>query len=197
MGVWQMNESPEVLLAMLERKEDYLPFLETLHTDKRKQEWLASRVLLKELLGREARIAYRTTGAPYLPDVSLSISISHTKGYVAVLLSHQPAAGIDIEHRSDRILKIRSRFLAPDEERNVINQTYEVECLLVCWCAKETLFKLIGQENVDFCRHLHVLPFTYSPLGGNFTATESRTSLGTSFVLQYLVTPWFVLTYSE
>ena len=154
----------------------------------------ASRVLLQELTGGPARIAYRPDGAPFLPDLPLHISISHTKGYAAVLLQERPAAGIDIEYRSGRVSKIRSRFMNPEEEAG-IDKEHETEHLLLHWCAKETLFKMIGREEVDFLRHLHVRPFPYAE-EGSFTVYETRTGQGAVYQLNYLVTPDFVLTRS-
>lgn len=193
-GVWKIEESADDLLSALERKEDYLPFLETLHTEKRRQEWLASRVLLKELLGKEAHIAYYPNGAPYLLDVPLHISISHTKEYAAVLLQNHPFAGIDIEYRSPRVLKIRRRFMNEKEEKWV-DPAHEIEYTLIYWCAKEALFKMIGQKDVDFCRHLHVEPFSYSEVG-NLTAYETRTAERATYTLHYQVTQDFVLVFS-
>ena len=71
LGVWKIEESSEELLSMLEQSSEYLPFLQQIKTEKRRQEWLASRVLLKELAGEELLIAYHDDGAPYLPDSSL------------------------------------------------------------------------------------------------------------------------------
>ena len=117
-GVWKMEESSDELLGMLEHKADYSSFLERVSAEKRRQERFASRVLLKELLGEEVRVDYHSTGAPFLACVPLYISISHTKDYVAVILDKRPT-GIDIEYRSDRILKIRSRFMNPEEEAGI------------------------------------------------------------------------------
>lgn len=147
-GVWKMEESSDEFLGMLEHKADYSSFLERVSVEKRRQERLASRVLLKELLGEEVRVDYHSTGAPFLACVPLYISISHTKDYVAVILDKRPT-GIDIEYRSDRILKIRSRFMNPEEEAG-IDLEHEVEHLLIHWCAKETLFKIIGQREWTF-----------------------------------------------
>lgn len=193
-GIWKIEESPADLLALLDRKEEYLPFLDRLKADTRQKEWLATRVLLKEMMGEEMRIAYRPDGAPYLPDSALYISISHTKGYAAVLLQEVPAAGIDIEQRANRVLKIRSRFVTPDEEAE-IDPIHEVEHLLIHWCAKEALFKMIGQENVDFLEHLHIHPFPYAE-SGRFMASETLTSEAGSYSMAYSVAPDFVLVYS-
>ena len=146
---------------------------------------------LKELLGEEARVDYHSTGAPFLACVPLYISISHTKDYVAVILDKRPT-GIDIEYRSDRILKIRSRFMNPEEEAG-IDLEHEVEHLLIHWCAKETLFKIIGQEGVDFQKHLHVNPFPYLS-SGTFKGRETRTEACREYELAYQVTPDYVLT---
>ena len=90
--------------------------------------------------------------------------------------------------------KIRSRFMNSEEEAG-IDKEHETEHLLLHWCAKETLFKMIGQEEVDFLHHLHVRPFPYAE-EGSFTVYETRTEEGAVYRLDYLVTPDFVLTRS-
>lgn len=193
-GIWKIEETSEELLAMLEHPSDYMLHLQKLKTEKRRQEWLACRVLLKELMGQEQPIAYHDDGAPYLPASPLSLSISHTNGYAAVLLQDKEAAGIDIEYRSDRVLKIRSRFMSADEDASV-SPSHEVEHLLIYWCAKEALFKMIRQQDVDFIKHLHVEPFAYSP-SGEIRVYETRTPERKSYLLKYNVLPDFVLVYS-
>jgi phosphopantetheinyl transferase len=183
-GLWKIEESPEELLAQLSQPGDYLPALAGMRTERRKQEWLAVRVLLKALTGEEPQIAYRPNGAPYLPGKPLHISISHTKGYAALILNEERPTGIDIEYHNERILKVRSRFMNPEEEA-MIDPAHEVEHLLLCWCAKETLFKLIGENDIDFCKHLHITPFPYSETG-SLIATETRTPQAASYVLRYL-----------
>lgn len=193
-GVWKIEESPDALFSLLENGEEYLSQLEEIHAEQRRREWLASRVLLQMLLGRPVRIAYHPNGAPYLPDSPFSISVSHTKGYAAVLIQEHPAAGIDIEYRSDRVLKIRSRFMNPEEEA-ALDREHEAEHLLLHWCAKETLFKMIGREEVDFLKHLHVRTFPYAE-EGRFRVQETWTEAGAAYTLTYLVTPDFILTCS-
>lgn len=195
MGVWKIEESSDELLSLLNQTHIYLPFLETIRMENRKKEWLAVRVLLKELLGEETIIAYHVNGAPYLPERNLFISISHTKGYVAVQLCDKSPTGIDIEYRTNRILNIRSRFISPEEDSN-IDSANVTEHLLIYWCAKEALFKIIGQEGVDFIKHLHVDPFPYKKSGG-LVVTETRTAQAASYVLSYVVNDDFVLVFMK
>lgn len=195
-GVWKIEEPVDELLACLDQRERYLPFLETCKAHSRQQEWLAVRVLLKLLLGREELIAYRPDGSPFLPDnPNLSLSISHTRGYAAVYCVPNGSAGIDIEYRSERVLKIKDRFLSEEELGRMARDCF-IEQLLIGWCAKETLFKLIRQEDVDFREHLHIRPFLYAEEGG-VDVWETKTDQKQAFRLSFLVTPEFVLTYNR
>ena len=130
-GIWKIEESSEVLLSLLRNREEYLPQLELIRTEQRRREWLACRVLLQELTGGPVCVAYRPNGAPYLSGSSLHISISHTKGYAAVLLQNRPAAGIDIEYHSGRVSRIRSRFMNPEEEAGIDKEHETEHCMSV------------------------------------------------------------------
>ncbi len=194
LGIWKIEESFEELFAQLANKEEYLPFLNTVKAERRKIEWVTTRVLLKQMLGKEVRIAYHPNGMPYLPDLPLHISISHTNGYVAVLLQDAEAAGIDIEHRTERVKKIRSRFMTIEEETNLDKQ-HETEHLLIHWCAKESLFKMINQTEVDFLEHLHIASFPFQEMG-EIEAYETRTPKRERYNLFYRIYEDFVLVHS-
>lgn len=193
-AIWRIEEPSEEMEAFLRRKAVDLSGLEALKTEKRRQEWLAVRLLLMELLGEEQTIAYSPNGAPYLPDSSRHISISHTRGYAAVLLQDKPFAGIDIEYRSERALRLRTKFMSPQEEQ-FIDAEREADHLLLCWCAKEALFKMIGEEDVDFREHLHIEPFPFA-LAGTFTVRETRTPQKQSFQLAFSVENDYLWTWS-
>lgn len=195
LGIWKIEETETELLSLLDQQDAYFHFTNNSKAEVRKKEWLATRVLLKELLGEELTISHYPDGAPYLPDrPDLSISVSHTKGYAAVYCKNTPA-GIDIEYRANRILKIKHKFMS-EEELAMIDRKNESAHLLICWCAKETLFKLIRQEDVDFCEHLHIRPFVFA-VKGQMEVWESKTEKKEAFVLQYRVTPDFVLTFNR
>ena len=109
--------------------------LENLQPFTRKLEWLAVRVLLYTMLGEEKEIHYYSNGGPYLADGSFSISISHTKGYVAVLLSEPgKRVGIDIECYSERVRKVAHKFMREDEKKFLIQRygNLVVVASLVC-----------------------------------------------------------------
>lgn len=80
------------------------------------------------------------------------------------------------------------------EEEKELDLNHELEHLLVHWCAKETLFKVIDQEGVDFQKHLHVLPFHFKERRGCFTVKETKTDRSNSYEFVYEVSDSYVLT---
>ena len=195
LGVWKVEETVEQLWASLHCRSFYEETLAKFISDSRKQEWLAIRVLLKALCGEEKEIAYCPSGKPYLKDGSGFISISHTRGYVAVALHPSVEVGVDIEKYGEKVKRVASRFIRPDEEVS-ISRGDEIYGLLLHWSAKETMFKLMGEEGVDFLQHLHILPFTPSA-EGVIRACEYRTSDNHQYLIHYMTHPDFVLTWSK
>jgi 4'-phosphopantetheinyl transferase EntD len=110
----------------------------------RRMEYICERALLKDMMnGKIVKIFHNEDGKPMLNN-GLNISISHTRGYIAIILSETKNVGIDIEYVSDRVEKISSRFMREDESAD------DIMSLLVHWCAKETLYKLFSSEHLDF-----------------------------------------------
>jgi len=189
-----LEEDSETLLSRLSFKDKYLPVIEKM-IENRKREWLSIRVLIKELLGEEKEILYNSLGKPYLSDNSYYISISHTKGYAALILNKENEVAIDIERITPRIENIRERFVNEEEEK-ALSQTNELIHLLLYWSAKESLFKRLGVENVDFKTQLHISPF--EPVieeWSSFDACETRTENQERFKIHYFVHEDYVLTY--
>ncbi|MCF6183753.1 MAG: 4'-phosphopantetheinyl transferase superfamily protein [Bacteroidales bacterium] len=122
--------------------------------EKRKKEWLATRILLKEITGKYTEIKYNTSGKPYLKRGKY-ISITHTGNYAGIILSKNENPGIDIEIISDRILKTASKFIT-EEELKTLKTTEEI---YIYWCGKETLFKIKGGGGYDFKKHFNIEPF--------------------------------------
>lgn len=194
-GIWKMEETTEEMWSFLQHTAWYQLEFSRLKAEQRQKEWLATRLLLKEMLGHEAIIHHHPNGAPFLSETEKKqISISHTKDFVAIMLTDVThIAGIDIEYRSERVRKVRSRFLNAEEEQ-FIDPAHETEHLLICWCAKETLYKIINRQEVDFCRHLHIQPFSYAEQGTLITFDTCSES-PKHVVLQYRVEKDFVITW--
>jgi 4'-phosphopantetheinyl transferase len=150
-GLWEISEEIDELLLLANlAAPDIITYsgISALH---RKKEWLATRALLNELTGESTLIQYHNDGRPYLTNNQFNISISHSNGFVAVLLHSLFMPGIDIELLNRQVGKVASRFLSP-EELAVCNEKTELSNhrKLLHWCAKEAIFKMIAFTNIEF-----------------------------------------------
>lgn len=193
-GVWKVDETLGQLRSMFHQFSIYEEGFMRFKVEKRKQEWLAVRVLLKELLGEEKRIVYLPSGKPCLEDGSACISFSHTSGYVAVAIHPSAEVGVDIEQYGIRVQRLASRFVRDDEQVSVASGD-EIYALLLHWSAKETMFKLMEEDAVDFLEHMRIFPFTLQE-SGQMEAQEFRSSKEQKFLIHYDTHPDYVLTFA-
>lgn len=161
-GVWHMAEQEDELLHQLTAPYPYGEELKRFMAPKRRMEYLCVRVLLKTLLdGKELQIGYSPSGKPFLMDSGLHISLSHTHHHCAVIVHPAHEVGIDIEQRSERVKKVIRKFVRSDEipHQDCLNDADLLTQYLLHWSAKETAYKVMGREGVDFLHDLQVLPF--------------------------------------
>ena len=206
LGLWRMDEEPEQLLAHfphLRRQE--CPYK---HSARRK-EFFSVRALLLAMTGDpELRIEHAESGRPVVQG--WQVSISHTKGYAALILSKEGVAeldeqdspqgvssvGVDIEYRSDRVAKIASHYIRHDEmvadykspTADCIPLT--TEQMLVLWCAKETLYKLHSDDNLGYFEMRAAAP----PCGNELILENMKR--GRQVKIHVIYTPEYVLTWA-
>lgn len=167
LGLWRMDEEPgELLLRHPHLRRLDMPYKNV----GRQREYLCVRALLKEMTADESlRIDHTQSGRPVVEG--WAVSISHTRGYAALMLARErgctadmgrsprQALGVDIEYRSDRIARIASHFIRPDEmggdaltaaASGCQPAAEAVERMLILWCAKETLYKLHSGDNLHY-----------------------------------------------
>jgi len=153
LGIWDINESVEEMVERFPWTKSLVTEVEHFKSERRKLEFLVVRELLHEMLLQlgisEDRvcelgcISYNSLGKPLLKGYH--VSISHTQGYAAVILSKKHEVAVDIEYVSNRVEKIASKFLRRDERAEGLGS------LLVHWCGKETIYKLFSEEKLQFC----------------------------------------------
>ena len=121
------------------------------NNEKRKKEYLASRLLLKDI-APNTKITYNEYGAPKLENGE-HISISHSKNLVAIIMSKQKV-GMDIEQISEKSLRLSSKFIS-EKTRTTLNK----EKATLIWCLKEAVFKWHQKGKVDFIKDIIIPPF--------------------------------------
>lgn len=144
LGIWAISESSDDFWALSPYVESSRSEFNALYkSEQRKCEVLAVRLLIKEIIGDNVQLLHQNNGKPYLSS-GMNISISHTRGFAVIIVSHSKQVSVDIEYFSNRIERIRSKFMRDDE-----NASSQVK-LLMHWCAKETMYKLFPEDNLTF-----------------------------------------------
>lgn len=128
--------------------------LSSINSDIRKIERLVTYQLLNALTGLDqVEIKHDKAGKPLIDGYE--ISLSHTRGWAAMIISEHYQTGIDVEYISDRVNRVASRFIRSDEDCEGLEKR------LVNWCAKEALYKMRSAEHLQyFDMRLH--PFSLS-----------------------------------
>lgn len=144
LALWELRETPEELFLSY-------PFLLSCDgieacmckSSRRSAERLVERLLIKELFGENVTLLHEDSGRPFLSN-DCNISISHTEGCVAVIVSETLTVAVDAEYISDRVNRIADRFLRRDE------MAEDVFARLLHWCSKETLYKFYSADKLEF-----------------------------------------------
>ena len=157
-GFWKLIESADDLYSMASAfvSDGELSVYQSFKNDRRRREWLATRILLNEMLGGYPGIDYDSNGAPHLKgDAHINISVSHADELVAVSISKKYHVGIDVERVTNRVLRIKDKFLTPDEYD--INDPNLLQLLYIQWCAKEAMYKACNVAHYDY-QNTYTLP---------------------------------------
>ena len=129
-------------------------------------------------------IGHAASGQPLLRGYH--VGVTHTKGYAALMLSKSCDVACDIEHFSDRVERIKSKFLRKDEKAD------DLDSLLVNWCGKETVYKLCPEDNLQFSQ-MRVGPFSTM---SDWACEVENMKRGEKVRVDFELTMQFVLTYA-
>jgi phosphopantetheinyl transferase len=152
-ALWKITETLKDLLQV-----SNIISIPDFNTKERKKEWLVSRLLLNKI-NPNTTISYNAFGAPEL-DNGNYISISHSKGLVAIIISQQQV-GVDIEEIAEKALRVSSKFIS---KNNLKDLTAEKATLI--WCCKEAIYKWHQKGKVDFITDIKIHPFESMQMGG-------------------------------
>lgn len=157
------SSSAEELIKALpeERKPEFL----SLKNEFRKKEILATKILIMELLGKEADIFYDKNGKPFLKNSNVHISLSHSGHYVAAISDKKNSTGIDIQKITLKIDRIKEKFLGKNELSYVSAGKNIIDTLHVLWGAKECIYKEHGAGDIVFSQQIIIAPFDFNGRG--------------------------------
>jgi len=196
LGVWEITESVEQLLNGVNLSEKELLHYSYLRSDSRRKQWLSYRLVLPHIvnIGELTGIEYDEHGKPYLNNGIRHISISHSGKFSALIASPTSPVGIDIEQLNPKIFKIAHKFLNNSELRIVFSKN-AMEGLFVIWAAKEALFKLFGNRNLQFKDNITIHPFEFEG-EGIITGEINNQEETTIYQLHYMMLQDYVMVFS-
>ena len=139
---------------------DDLECLEDVQSHARRAEIATWRALVRMEMGG-VDIYYDAVGRPVVsPGGKWNyIGVTHTGGRVAVIFSGNPCA-IDMELTTRDFSRAMPRFLSQGER--LLPEVDDPLFLPAVWCAKETLYKLIGRPGADFIGDMRIEAVDFS-----------------------------------
>ena len=186
LGFWEISETTDQLLALLQPKDEELISYLQFRNELRKREWLAARLLLKQMTGSNASIAYDPTGKPLLQGSAGHISISHSSNCVVIYYHQQQHPGIDIELITRNVERASRKFLSPAELIDcTVNDLPSNREMMLRWCAKEAVFKMVPYTNVDFASQILCEAIPSDAENGELMATFINEEARYKIRLQY------------
>lgn len=189
--VFHTEQPISELIHSLSNYADYESEFLAISNEKRQREFLGVRIVMNILTGKNVIINYDENQKPYLNDAAWKISVSHSRGYIAVIAHPEAEVGIDIECRTTKVSKVYKRFLN-EEEQAFFFHDEDRGFLEIAWSAKEALYKIIGKKAHDFARQLHLYPFILERSGSIKAAQTTDYKL---FTLQYIQNDNFTMVY--
>lgn len=150
-AIWKIEEPERFFI-------ERIGFGSDIRNDKRRQEFLAGRFLLKHLKEDFPLLNIRPDvhDKPRVDNNDYYFSISHSWPYVAAVVSPYVEAGIDIQIPHGRMLQLQNKFLTPEEQSFFNNDS---RLITLAWCAKEAVYKWQGRRGVEFRDHLNIVKF--------------------------------------
>lgn len=154
-AIWKIEEEPGFFSSNIDFSEYDLMEYESIKHPFKKMQWLASRFLLKKMSNENRLLLlYKNeNGKPFFDNANYHFSITHSHSYVAVILSKERNVSIDLEKITEKVLKVKHKFLHPLD----FEQSENLENLTQIWSAKETLYKYFDSKLLHFKEHIIIL----------------------------------------
>lgn len=163
-GVWKITESEAELRTMTSIPSDELEEISYIKNESLRKQRLAVRALLDAMFDEKVYLSHHDNGKPYIENNAINISITHTDQYVAVILNDEDEVGIDCESLNRDFSAVEKKALSEEEIGNLEDEQKN-EQLAIYWCAKEAIFKLTSQYDVDFAEQIQIDGFKYRDEG--------------------------------
>lgn len=175
---WKLTESWQELLVRCSAKGIKIDCESLPKSDKRRCEMLAERLLLSHyFMGIRVELGHDEHGAPRIVGFDeIYVSISHTHGMVIMALSEHEPMGIDVECISERVVKVRDRFINDSENAGI--SRVDAADLTLAWTAKEAMYKLAGVPGASLRDDFTIRSMVFTGAGDEHSLWAHTTAAG-------------------
>jgi phosphopantetheinyl transferase len=195
-GLWEITETAEALTTQLPLNIHDAHYLATVTHEGKKAESLAVRVLAMYML-KEWHCAYwgiikDEHDKPYLAELPIHLSISHTSHYAAVIMHKHQEVGIDIEFIKGKLLRVAHKFLNELEYQDAAD---DLQKLGIYWSAKEVLYKKYGRRQLSLKEEISISPFRVSTFG-TIRGTVEKNGYSMQNEIIYMIIDNLIISFS-
>ena len=189
--VWHITESEEDL------RKAYAPYKFFPSVGKnaaRKKQSLAAAVCAKYTAEKAETtfqgIVKNERGKPFLTGSIGSISLAHTRNYAAASFCRYGVTGIDLEHfaNTPKVRSVVSKFM---NAREIQKFGTDEQASLLCWSAKEALYKLF-EKPLSLKSNIDIVQIDGGK-SGTIRASVSVSTGKTDLLVNYRIFDEFVL----
>ena len=162
LAIWEIAEAPSFFMTEVGLRYPVL------HPQKQAQHLAAGYLLLQLFPDFPYHtMVYPSAGRPYVPGDRYFFSLTHSGNMAAAIVSKSLAVGIDMERISDRVLRVRHKFLSQEEWDWVQGQGEELqrELLTLLWTVKEAVYKWRNLPGTIFSQDIIVSTFELMSAG--------------------------------
>lgn len=181
------------MFRFLKSKRINMSHLENLSNEARRAEWMFIREIVCKTMPSNEDILYDEHRKPSFKESSHYLSISHSKDRVAISIDKKYETGIDLQFITDKIIRIKSKFLNEVEHSATEVNPTELTCY---WSIKEALFKIYGKKDAFLKENFEVREFNFDGNKGSAIGITQVDDYYSMQPMEFIKLDNYVLAYS-
>lgn len=168
--IWKITETLEELAEGVHLNNGCVAKMDKMKSEQHRKALLSVRRLMQETGYSDFDLYYGPDGKPHLKD-GTNISITHSYAFAAVIIGSRNT-GIDIELQREKVITIADKFIELEfAYLDPLHLEEYMRKLIVIWCVKEAVYKMISRKQLSFKQHIAVHPFEMKDITGKAGVT--------------------------
>lgn len=164
--IWQITESLQELSKDVQLKEVCVTKMDKMKSEQHQKGFLGVRRLMQAAGYTDFDLYYDANGKPHLKDGN-NISITHSYAFSAIIIG-KASTGIDMELQREKVITIADKFVEPEfAYLDPLHLEEYMRKLIVIWCVKEAVYKMVSRTGLSFKQNIEVLPFSLEDASGS------------------------------